>query len=145
MERLKVIWKRVENHVSKRKMGRKNRQGKEEIVDQLDKLLDITTCKHTIKLCDDDGSGCVNRKECKRGAHINCSCPKEMKIPVLELKFLYSQRNKVGEHSDMMISGIDLKETERQNKAAKQKIREQEAEMKKKRKEEQIVGDEAAR
>ena len=94
MERLKVIWKRVENHVSKGKMGRKNKQGKEDIVDQLDKLLDITTCKHTIKLCDDDGSGCVNGKECKSGAHIDCSCPREMKIPVLELKFLHSQRNK---------------------------------------------------
>ena len=49
--------------------------------------------------------------------HINCSCVKEIKVPNLELKWLYYQRSKVGEKSDMGMYKGDIVETKRQEKA----------------------------
>ena len=52
----------------------------------LDKLVDITTCPHSIQLCHEPGSGCKDVKKCKFQAHIKCDCHHEKKVPVLELK-----------------------------------------------------------
>ena len=45
----------------KGKGGRKEEN--EKVVDLLDKLLDITTCPHTILLCNEEGSGCMDIKK----------------------------------------------------------------------------------
>ena len=34
--------------------------------------------------------------DCKREIHINCACPKEKKIPLIEIAFIKGQRDKTG-------------------------------------------------
>ena len=53
-------------------------------------------------------------------------------MTIIELRWLYGQRNKYEEKSDIMIGNIDKKESVRQNKASKRT--EAEAEFKKKKK-----------
>ena len=89
-------------------------------ISELDTLLDICVCKHTILLCVDFGcSGCSNK------AHITCDCALTTKIPTVE--WIYHQRAKTTEKSALQISTVDYKETNRMSKAAKRK--DQEAEM----------------
>ena len=100
----------------------------------LDKLVDITTCPHTIHLCNEPGSGCQDIKKCKVQAHIKCDCPHECKIPVLELRWLHAQRTKRGEKSSMMMSTDDKLKTEKQRKAERRRCQEVEADVKRKKK-----------
>ena len=81
--------------------------------DLLDKLLDMTTCKHTILLCDQVDSQCKETKNCLVRALIKCDCPKESKVPVMELPWLAAQRAKIGEKSSLLMSNNDKVETER--------------------------------
>ena len=102
----------------------------------LDKLLEVTKCSHKILLCSETGSGCLGEKDCKLKAHINCDCPLESKVPVMELRWLAAQRAKTSQKSGMMMLGVDKVETARQEKAAKRKAAEEEAELKRKKKRE---------
>ena len=102
----------------------------------LDKLLEVTKCSHKILLCSETGSGCLGEKDCKLKAHINCDCPLESKVPVMELRWLAAQRAKTGQKSGMMMLGVDKVETARQENAAKRKAAEEEAELKRKKKRE---------
>ena len=133
--RLERLWRQVDN-VSR---GRVNKAEKERVLSALDRVLDITVCNHEILLCDDPNSGCIDKNSCLSKAHIKCSCPQVSKIPVLEFRWLYGQRNKIGEKSDMMMSGKDAIETDRQNKAAKRKSATAKAELKRQKKEEQEI------
>ena len=78
------------------KRGRAGKGLRKKVELLLDKLVDITTCPHTIHLCNEPGSGCQDIKKCKVQAHIKCDCPQECKIPVLELRWLHAQRTKRG-------------------------------------------------
>ena len=90
--------------------------------DKLDKLLDITKCKCHIFTCQE--RECVGPVECAPRDHITCSCSRDLKLPVLDLQFLRMQREKIGERSDMIISGVgDMKEHERQVKYLENKAR----------------------
>ena len=102
----------------------------------LDKLLEVTKCSHKILLCSETGSGCLGEKDCKLKAHINCDCPLESKVPVMELRWLAAQRAKTGQKSGMMMLGVDKVETARQENAAKRKAAEEELELKRKKKRE---------
>ena len=100
---------------------------------KLDRLLDILKCKCPIKLCQEFGCPeqcrrcrncgqcgecklCKDCTECEQGAHIACSCSKEEKIPVLELRFILAQREKKGEKGAMMIATtVDMKEQKKRN------------------------------
>ena len=102
--------------------------------DKLDKLLDITRCRCDILLCKDLGcpdkchrckkcsrcgqcKKCKECEECNQGAHINCSCTKDIKIPILELRFILAQREKTGEKGAMKISvTVDMVEQKKKNK-----------------------------
>ena len=102
--------------------------------DKLDRLLDITRCRCDILLCKEFGcpekcprcrqcgkfgqcKKCKECEECKQGAHTTCSCAKESKIPVLELRFLLAQREKLGEKGSMKISvRVDMIEQKKKNK-----------------------------
>ena len=90
--RIKVVrmWKRVEEFVR----GRATKAEVKKVEDLLDKLLDITTCKHKILLCDQVDSQCKEANNCLVKAHIKCDCPKESKVPVMELQWLAAQRAK---------------------------------------------------
>ena len=101
---------------------------------KLDKLLDLSKCKCEIKTCQDFGcpetckkcapcgkcgscQKCAQCVECLQDAHISCNCPRESKLPVLDLAFLRAQREKVGEKGSMMIVDIvDMKEQGRKEK-----------------------------
>ena len=86
----------------------------------------------TIKTCAE--SDCQG---CQFGAHITCICPREVKLPKLDLLFLKAQREKVGEKGSMMIGdSIDMIEQVRKEKQiARQEVGERRAE---KRKEKEI-------
>ena len=60
--------------------------------------------------CEESKTG----KKCKQGAHILCSCPREEKLPKLELLFIYKQRQKTGEIGGMQIGRPDFPESARQ-------------------------------
>jgi hypothetical protein len=132
------LWGRVEEVVR----GRAKKAEKEKVEQLLDRLLDITTCSHTILLCTEPGSECKEGKSCKTKAHIKCDCPRESKVPVIELQWLAAQRAKIGEKSSFIMTTNDKVETEKQKKAEKRKAEQYKAEEKRKKKveeEEQLV------
>ena len=131
--KLERLWKRVEDVAQARGRGKKENE-REKVDALMDKVLDITVCPHTILLCSDAGSECQDPRNCAVGAHIKCDCPREIKIPVIDLQWLAMQRAKTGEKSMMMMAGSDLEETERQNRTAKRKAEIAEAEKKRRRK-----------
>ena len=89
---------------------------KKTIIDTLDKLFDIVTCRCEIFLCNDENIDCNG---CSLGAHISCGCSKAQKIPKLDLLWLYYQRQKIGEKSVFQMSVKDSKESTRKFKAMK--------------------------
>ena len=127
-KKIENLWQRAEDVA----WGRKGKKETDKFDQDLDKLIDLTICPHTILLCEEDGSGCKDPGECKDGAHIFCSCILPNKIPRLELVWLHSQRNKLGEKSLFEMKGDDVEETERQAKALRRKENEEEVAIKKK-------------
>ena len=78
--------------------------------DKLDLLFDILHCKCQIKLCCESGCG----EDCDMECHITCMCPAEKKIPLIELRFIQLQREKVGSKSIQQISSLDSPVTKQQ-------------------------------
>ena len=98
-------------------IDRGNPRNNEKLSLQLDKLFDILRCQCPIKLCTEIGCSL----NCKQEAHITCTCKREEKVPVLELRFIRSQRDKEGSNSSHIIGGKDESESKRQEKAIKNK------------------------
>ena len=137
------LWKKVEK-VKRGRAGKgkgggkgKGKREREQVELLLDKLVDITTCPHSIQLCNEPDSGCKDVRKCKVQAHIKCDCPHEKKVPILELRWLHAQRIKIGEKSSMMMSTDDKPETEKQRKAEKRRCEEIEADTKRKKKQDE--------
>jgi hypothetical protein len=109
--RLKTAW----DNISLIARGKAKKADKFRWEEKLDKLLDLTVCQCEISICQGPPTKkcpLPGKKECM--GHINCDCVKDLKLPVLELKWIYFQRVKVGEKSGMgMVSG-DMVETKRQ-------------------------------
>ena len=104
--------------------------------ERLDKLLDITRCRCTKITCME--RECLGPIECWPKNHITCTCSREMKLPVLDLQFLRSQRNKLGERAEIVISVVsDKKEQERQVKQLTNKATKKQAIEKKEKKQSQ--------
>ena len=87
-----------------------NKKEKEKLEEKLDYLLDIISCKCDIKRCAE--TECA--PQCLSQVHINCTCPKQAKIPRLELSFVLAQRTKKGEKGEIMIAGADFVEDAKQ-------------------------------
>ena len=119
LQKVLRLWKRVD----KAALGNTTKAVKAKVEEMLDTLLDITTCSHTIMLCSEPGSGCLGQEECKIKVHIQCSCILPNKLPVMELEWLYVQRKKKAEQSDMKMGDVDWIETEKQVKAANNKAK----------------------
>ncbi|KAG7163880.1 hypothetical protein Hamer_G027997, partial [Homarus americanus] len=86
--KLTKLWhKAVETSLGKGNLARKN-----EFLHTLDTLFDILTCKCSIQLCSESNSSHSGKRE--NNSHIDCGCPREKKIPVLELEFIKAQRTK---------------------------------------------------
>ena len=123
VNRLLNVWEKVTAIAQKK-------ETKQKIVtswtSKLDKLFDITVCHCPITLCADSPSPPC-KENCKAEAHIDCSCEKSVKIPVLELAWLKGQREKIGSRSKHLIGGADMVETEKQDKTSKRKLEEAES------------------
>ena len=130
-DKILVLW----NKVLGLAQGRGKAAEKNNIEKSLNQLFDIVQCKHTIILCQKPFSCCSNVK-CKLGSHLSkdCKCPKDQKVPVLDLEWLRSQRDKQEEMGGMQMSATDYVETKKQNKAIENKTAIEEAGRKRKRK-----------
>ena len=80
----------------------------------MSRLFDITKCNCAILYCNE--SSCLG---CERKVHINCKCEKSARIPLMELEFIQSQRNKEGDKAQVVIGSKDYKDVERKQKAIK--------------------------
>ena len=136
VKKIKLAWETANNIAWKRITKKAQIKTFE---DKLDKLVDITKCRCDIISCEDFGcpescrrckdcgrcgacKKCKECLECDQGAHISCSCVREMKLPLLELKFIDLQRKKTGEIGQMMISStIDTVEQKKQLKTISRK------------------------
>ena len=134
--KLKLAWETAKK-IALKKITKKVQI--ETFASKLDKLVDITWCRCKITSCEvldclksckkcspcgrcGDCKKCMDCIECSQGAHIDCTCVKELKLPLLELKFLDTQRQKIGEQGSMMISGTkDMVEQVKQVKKLSRK------------------------
>ena len=80
----------------------------EKFINRLDNLFDLAKCKCPIyEFAEQSCPGCEYK------AHVSCGCPKDEKIPLMELKFILSQRRKKGERGTMQIASVDRPEAVR--------------------------------
>ncbi|KAG7159696.1 hypothetical protein Hamer_G032198, partial [Homarus americanus] len=131
--KLTKLWhKAVETSLGKGNLARKN-----EFLHTLDTLFDILTYKCSIQLCSE--SNCSHSGKRENNSHIDCGCPREKKIPVLELEFIKAQRTKAEGQGSMQIGSIDYSETKKQIANAKKREQIREREQKKKMKSEEAI------
>ena len=136
-KRLYTAWETLQKIV----WGQKIKEAQvKEFEAKLDKLLNIAKCKCEIDTCEtlkctENCDKCktvrtVGRtacKECQVGAHITCTCPREVKLPVLELLFMKTQQDKVGAKGAMRLSDVvDSKEQKRYDKKEARKTEREE-------------------
>ena len=139
VRRVFVLWTRMEEVASggkKKASGKRKKYGqageqRKAFVASLDKLFDIVSCQCTILSCSE--FSCSDN--CKAGVHIDCSCPKETRIPELELEFIHDQRKKSGVKGRLMIAGRDMVETARQQKLLSRQLKEEQRKEKREAKE----------
>ena len=81
---------KVSGKSSKRRKSGEFEVEKKDFIESLDFFFDILNCHCVIKTCID--LKCETK--CEKEIHIQCSCPRDMKIPILELMFIYHQREK---------------------------------------------------
>ncbi|KAG7168614.1 hypothetical protein Hamer_G029898, partial [Homarus americanus] len=132
VELTKLWHKAVETSLGKGNLARKN-----EFLHTLDTLFDILTCKCSIQLCSE--SNCSHSGKRENNSHIDCGCPREKKIPVLELEFIKAQRTKAEGQGSMQMGSIDYSETKKQIANAKKREQIREREQKKKMKSEEAI------
>ncbi|KAG7175663.1 hypothetical protein Hamer_G031229, partial [Homarus americanus] len=131
--KLTKLWhKAVETSLGKGNLARKN-----EFLHTLDTLFDILTCKCSIQLCSE--SNCSHSGKRENNSHIDCGCPREKKIPVLELEFIKAQRTKAEGQGSMQMGSIDYSETKKQIANAKKREQIRERAQKKKMKSEEAI------
>ncbi|KAG7177894.1 hypothetical protein Hamer_G031796, partial [Homarus americanus] len=75
----------------------------------------------------------------ENNSHIDCGCPREKKIPVLELEFIKAQRTKAEGQGSMQMGSLDYSETKKQIANAKKREQIRERELKKKMKSEEAI------
>ena len=104
--KLRDLW----NKAVRVSLGQGKLKDKERFTEKLDKLVDILNCKCKIFLCSEFHC----EEDCVAQAHIQCTCKKEQKIPVLDLAFIKAQSDKTGSTSSYQIGLPDYPETRRQ-------------------------------
>ena len=104
VNKIEKDWRRALEIVNNK--GKLVKQRKETMEGKLDKLYPVLVCE-CINITSCLEQGCSEK--CKKGAHIECSCTKEEKIPVIELLFIRDQRNRV--KGGLGIGSADHKET----------------------------------
>jgi hypothetical protein len=101
----------------------------EKFNENLDKMYDLTKCRCPILTCDEFEKCADYDEKCKADFHILCQCVRAEKLPLLELGFILSQRNKVGEKGGMQITGQPDREqcAMQENIIAKNELKEERA------------------
>ena len=136
-DKVEAVWKKVWEVAN----GRGKKKDKDKVALMLDRLLDIVHCQCPILLCLETNSGCPSPSLCKVKAHTLCSCTKDEKVPVLELEWLRSQREKIGEKGGMQMASVDLPFTKQVQKKEQNKARKDEARKKREVKEKSLAED----
>ena len=117
-EKIEKVWKDavfVANNT-----GKGLKQKKEVLMDKMDKMFKVLYCQcSNIRSCEENNCN----SDCTKQAHIDCTCPKDRKIPVIELLFIRDQRNR--DRKGLMIGGKDDKESKRLEKMLKRKAEEE--------------------
>ena len=113
-----IINKIVNLHDTAKQINRKNitSKKKDNFMENIDKLFDILLCQCPILPCEPQ----VCDPPCDI-PHIQCLCPRESKIPVIELAFIQDQRSKVGLHGGKMVMGAVDKVVAKQQEANRKK------------------------
>ena len=93
--------------------GREKKKTEDVWAQKLDKLFDITKCKCLIVLCADPESHCDSTSCDSNGAHINCSCERQLKLPKYDLVWVKDQREKVGTKSSHQFGKVNKVESDR--------------------------------
>ena len=112
--RVMRLWQQLENVAyggkvnrgkfsKKRKQYGQNSQSKTRFEAGLEQLFDICLCHCPTRSCTDYGCS----SDCKAKCHVTCTCPRERKIPVMELEFIRDQRTKTGDRGKFQIGGKD--------------------------------------
>jgi hypothetical protein len=112
--KLKYLWETA----VKVSLGNAKKSIKDTLIPKMDKLFDILSCKCLIMFCSEYGCD----QDCKKQAHIKCTCVRESKIPVIELSFIKSQRDKVGSFAQYYIGGVDTLESTKIKQVIKRKV-----------------------
>ena len=85
--------------------------------EELDKLFNILVCDCHFICCAE--AKCLD--EACTSVHIDCNCPRDSKVPKLELPYLKDQREKVGKKGNFQMGSKDAKETANQVKQIKKR------------------------
>ena len=115
LKRIKKIYENLKQQVKAGYTGKK----RDCFVQDLENLFDIVKCKCDMKPC--DLFDC--EPNCQEKIHINCVCPKELRIPPSELIFIYSERNRVDGKSQYVIGSHDKVIESEMNKEQEKKER----------------------
>ena len=123
IRRITQLWNKVEEFSGQgggrskhRKKSDRRKEEKEEVLGNLEKLFDILYCTCEIVTCEE--FKCDMGKQCKVKAHITYTCPKQSKVPVIEIVYIRDQRLKVGTKGQYQMGKVDVVETLRQVKCA---------------------------
>lgn len=85
------------------KRKRVSKVKEQNFLEKLDKLFDICLCH-----CPFIDHSNVCEENCNT-IHVDCKCPKDKKIPKIELPFIKDQREKVGAFGKYQIASVDMK------------------------------------
>ena len=105
------------------KKGKVTPKERQTFESSLDKLFNILVCSCSFVNCVE--AKCQD-ENCP-SVHLNCSCPRESKIPKLDLAFMKDQQEKTGTKGRFQMAQGDSAETARQLKATKRKEIEEKA------------------
>ena len=110
----KTLSRRIEKRltaINKVAKGKASKAETSKALSELDTLCDICVCQHDIYLCNNTDVKCSG---CEFKAHIQCDCVKEVKVPRNELQWLYYQRHKKTEISQIQITRQDSTENKKE-------------------------------
>ena len=91
-------------------MNKENNENKDKFTLKLDKLFDILNCKCLISDCKEFGRKVIYKQQ----PHITCNCSKKYKIPIIDIFYIKTERDKVRSKGLHQISSKAVHEHNRQ-------------------------------
>lgn len=106
-KRLDNLWESANLHA----WGKLSQTKQISLMNNIDNLFDILTCKCPIFECDEVECD----KTCSQKLHLHCPCPKKQKIPRSEIEFITGQRKKIGTVGPHQMATVDRAATKAYN------------------------------